>query len=204
MSLSPVRRKSTISPVSWVRTIHPKWVRIVTVDIHRGICSRSIDTTRPCNIVDERNDDTQVSELFHETIHVVCIGERDVVHSLGVLIFRLEEDDRSAVRDLSLGQNRCDGLNVVFGCCLVVCVRRAQVALDSLKPPGEAPTMDLCIDVWTRALCRLSARLEWFSCGDIYSHQIDSCLLRCFEIRLPIKQTLGFERPWLWLVKHPC
>lgn len=102
MGLTPVGWQSIINPVCRVSTVHAQRIGIVTVDIDRRICTRCVDTARPCDVIDERYIDAQVSELLHQVIHVVGIGEGDVVETRAVLVLGLKEDDGTACAKLSV------------------------------------------------------------------------------------------------------
>lgn len=156
MCLTPIRRQCAIKPVLWVRAIHSKWIRIMPIDIDWGVCSWSVDSTGPSHVVNERNNDSKISELFHQAIHVVRVWEGDVVQPCGILIFGLEEDDGSAICDLRFCQNWSDGLDVVLRRCLVVCIWRAKIAFDALKPARKSTAVDFGVDVWPGTLLYFS------------------------------------------------
>lgn len=59
-----------------------------------------------CIVANERYDDSRITELILNVLHIDWIGEGlDAGQSLSVLILRLNKDDRTTVRDLGCGQS---------------------------------------------------------------------------------------------------
>lgn len=126
----------------------------MAIYIYWRVSTWCVDPAWPSDIVDEWNYDPEVSKLLHEMIHIVSVGKSNVIEASTVLVFGLEQDDRTpwacsqclhankfrhihTIGDLCFGDNRCDMLDVVLRSLLVICIWRSKVARNPLQKPWQ-------------------------------------------------------------------
>lgn len=109
----PTSGQITRRPGGRIRAIEAKRVTIVTVDVDGSFAgSRGIVTASPGIVANKRNNDTGIASLVLGVLHVGTIGEVILQAAAGTTVFilGLEEDDRSSIGNLGLG----DGCAYIF------------------------------------------------------------------------------------------
>jgi hypothetical protein len=133
----------------------------VAVDVYGSFAGpRGIVTASPGIVANKRNNDTGIASLVLDVLHVGTIGEVILQAAAGTTVFilGLEEDDRSSIGNLGLG----DGCAYIFHVArrnvseflklistkrnLLVCrlqvrlITSTQNSIHTLQPAGETTT----------------------------------------------------------------
>lgn len=168
-------------------TVKSKWIAIVAVDINRASSiSGSKYPLRRRIVVYEGHHYAGVSILIFHMLHIFPIGERDALDCIGIFVFRLQENDGSAIRDLHLCNNTSNILDVIGGGIQIVFGRGPKFAFNPLEPPWKPPSRDLCVDIGAGA-----------------SKQIYPCFTCSIKEWFKGENSLGGKVPWFPFYKRP-
>lgn len=176
-------------------------IAIVTIDVNLALARpRGIVSSSPGIVVDQWYNNTGVSSLVDDILHVVPIGESSITTRPAVLILRLIKNDGAPVCDLAFGNSSSNMGNVadselaasrlqtivrdiLISSLQVRGIGCPQGSVHSLQPSRETTARSLSIDIRSRT-----------------SEEIDSCLLSHVKERLegkvafsPVLARFSFE-----------
>jgi hypothetical protein len=107
-----IARQCSISPSCRVRAVETYRISVVAVDVDWCCSSWGSDPCRIGIIVDVGYDNTSITKLLFHVSEVIVIRKGSNAGCRRIFIFRLEENDRSTVRDLTFCDNLTDAFSV--------------------------------------------------------------------------------------------
>lgn len=99
----------------------------LTLSSSRGVVATGIRV-----VVHERHHNTCVPSLVLDVLHVDWVWECDISNGPRVFVLGLIEDDRAAIRDLSVSNDFVDMTSIVICSVQVERVRGPQICRDPL------------------------------------------------------------------------